>query len=72
MSASAGGARHGGRDLVVLDLHSTPIIDFRMRDVRDVDEALGVQLALGDDRAVRATYVAGRLAWDRDAPPQGL
>ncbi len=59
-------------DLVVLDLHSTPIIDFRMRDVRDVDEALGVQLALGDDRAVRATYVAGRLAWDRDAPPQGL
>jgi len=42
-----------------------------MRDARDVDEALGVQMALGDDRAVRATYVAGRLAWDRDAPPRG-
>jgi guanine deaminase len=38
-----------------------------MRYVDDVDEALAVQLALGDDRAIRATYVAGRLAWDRDA-----
>jgi hypothetical protein len=26
-------------------------------------------MALGDDRAIRATYVAGRLAWDRDAQP---
>ena len=55
-------------DLVVIDLHSTPLIDFRMRYVRDIDEAIAVQLALGDDRAIRATYVAGRLAWDRDAP----
>ena len=54
-------------DLVVLDLHSTPLIDFRMRYVADIDEALAVQMALGDDRAIRATYVAGRLAWDRDA-----
>ncbi|MFO1317303.1 MAG: guanine deaminase [Burkholderiales bacterium] len=55
-------------DLAVLDLHSTPLIDFRMRDVDDIDEALAVQMALADDRAVRATYVGGRLAWDRDAP----
>jgi guanine deaminase len=54
-------------DLVVIDLRSTPLIDFRMRHVDDLDEALAVQLALGDDRAIRATYVAGRLAWDRDA-----
>ena len=46
---------------------STPLIDFRMRYVDDIDDALAVQLALGDDRAIRATYVAGRLAWDRDA-----
>ncbi len=58
-------------DLVVLDLCSTPLIDFRMRDAHDVDEALAIQMALGDDRAVRATYVAGRLAWDRDAPLRG-
>ena len=54
-------------DLAVIDLHSTPLIDFRMRYVDDIEEALGVQMALGDDRAIRATYVAGRLAWDRDA-----
>jgi guanine deaminase len=54
-------------DLVVIDLCSTPLIDFRMRYVDDLDEALGVQLALGDDRAIRATYVGGTLAWDRDA-----
>jgi len=54
-------------DVVVIDLRSTPVIDFRMQHVRDVDEALAVQMALGDDRAVLATYVAGRLAWERDA-----
>lgn len=54
-------------DLAVIDLHSTPLIEFRMRYVNSIDEALAVQLALGDDRAIRATYVAGRLAWDRDA-----
>ena len=54
-------------DLVVVDLRSTPLIDFRMRHVDDLDEALAVQFALGDDRAIRATYVAGQLAFDRDA-----
>ena len=64
------GAIEPGRDadLVVIDLRSTPLIDFRMRYVDDIDEALAVQLALGDDRAIRATYVAGKLAWDRDVP----
>jgi guanine deaminase len=54
-------------DLVVLDLASTPLVAMRMEYVNDVDEMLGVQMALGDDRAVRATYVAGRRAYDRDA-----
>jgi guanine deaminase len=48
-------------DLVVLDLHSTPLIDYRMKYCRDLEEALFVQLVLADDRAIRATYVAGRL-----------
>ncbi len=51
----------------MLDLTSTPLIDFRMRHARDFDEVLAIQMALGDDRAIRATYVAGRLAYDRDA-----
>jgi guanine deaminase len=56
-------------DLVVLDLHSTPLIDYRMKYCRDLQEALFVQLVLADDRAVRATYVAGRLLHERDERP---
>ena len=47
-------------DLVVLDLKSTPLIAFRMKHAADLDEALFIQMTLGDDRAVRATYVAGK------------
>jgi guanine deaminase len=46
-------------DLIVLDLRSTPMIDLRMRHCRDVHEAMFVQMTLGDDRAVRATWVGG-------------
>jgi guanine deaminase len=53
-------------DVTVLDLKSTPLIEFRMRHAQDFDEMLAVQMALGDDRAVRATYIAGRLAYSRD------
>jgi guanine deaminase len=52
-------------DLVVLDLKSTPIIAYRMKHTRDLDEALFIQLTLGDDRAVRATYVAGKRVYER-------
>jgi guanine deaminase len=52
-------------DLVVLDMRSTPLIAFRMDEARDFAEQLFIQMILGDDRAVRATYVAGRLAHDR-------
>ena len=54
-------------DLVVLDMRSTPLIDFRMTLARDLAEQLFIQMTLGDDRAVQATYVAGRLAHDRAA-----
>ena len=54
-------------DLVVLDLKSTPVIEYRMRYCKDLAEALFVQMTMGDDRAVLATYVAGRLAYSRRA-----
>ena len=57
-------------DLVVLDLHSTPLIDFRMGYCRSLEEALFIQMTLGDDRATRATYVAGELLYDRQRQPQ--
>lgn len=52
-------------DLVVLDMRSTPLIDFRMNQAGDFAEQLFIQMTLGDDRAVQATYVAGRLAYGR-------
>jgi guanine deaminase len=55
-------------DLVVLDLKSTPLIEYRMRHAADLEEALFVQMTLGDDRAVRATYAAGRKVYSRDEP----
>ncbi|RMC97123.1 guanine deaminase [Aquitalea palustris] len=54
-------------DLLVLDWHSTPLITFRMRYARDVQDALFIQMMLGDDRAIAATYVAGRLVYQRAA-----
>ncbi len=52
-------------DLVVLDLKSTPVIEYRMRSCSDIEEALFIQMTMGDDRAVKATYVAGRMAYSR-------
>jgi guanine deaminase len=52
-------------DLVVLDMKSTPIIEYRMQYAKDFEEALFIQMTLGDDRAVQATYVAGELLYSR-------
>lgn len=54
-------------DLIVLDLKSTPLIEYRMRTCRDLEEALSIQMTLGDDRAIASTYVAGALAYERPA-----
>jgi guanine deaminase len=36
-----------------------------MRHCRSLEEALFIQMTLGDDRAVAATYVAGALVHNR-------
>ena len=47
-------------DLVVLDARATPSMAHRMETVAgDLAEELFVLMTLGDDRSVRATYVAG-------------
>jgi guanine deaminase len=53
-------------DIVVLDIKSTPLIKYRMQFVENFEEALFVQMTLGDDRAVQATYIAGELKYSRD------
>ena len=52
-------------DVIVLDLKSTPVIDYRMQACETFDEALFIQMTLGDDRAIESTYVAGKLAYQR-------
>jgi guanine deaminase len=52
-------------DLVVIDMASTPLIAERMRHATDLAEALFIQMILADDRAIRATYAAGRKVYER-------
>jgi guanine deaminase len=49
-------------DLVVLDARATPAMAHRMETVRDLEEEMFVLMTLGDDRAVRQTYIAGEPA----------
>ena len=47
-------------DITVLDARATPAMAHRMEAVDgDLAEELFVLMTMGDDRAVRATYVAG-------------
>ena len=64
------GTLEAGRwaDLVVLDPAATPVLADRHALSEGVEDTLFALAILGDDRAVRATYVAGRLAWDAAAP----
>ncbi len=54
-------------DLVVLDPKATPLLDVRNERSESVEDILFALMMLGDDRAVRATYVAGQPAHARDA-----
>jgi guanine deaminase len=54
-------------DMVVLDSKATPLMAFRSARAQSVQEELAVLMTLGDDRAVRATYVAGERARVRGA-----
>ena len=49
-------------DLVVLDARATPAMAHRMEVARGLEDELFVLMTLGDDRAVRQTYIAGQPA----------
>ena len=49
-------------DLAVLAARATPAMAHRMETIRDLEEELFVLMTMGDDRAVRQTYIAGRPA----------
>jgi len=52
-------------DVIVLDLKSTPLIDYRMTYCQSFEESLFIQMTLGDERAILATYIAGELKYSR-------
>lgn len=52
-------------DLCILDPRATPLLAFRAGHCRSIEELLFVLMILGDDRAVRATWVAGQPVYDR-------
>lgn len=54
-------------DLIILDKNATPLLAFRSAQCRDIAEQLFTLMILGDDRAIRATYIAGAKVYDRDA-----
>lgn len=53
-------------DLIVLNMKSTPLIEFRMQRCESFEEALFIQMTMADERAVVARYVAAL------ATPAGL
>ncbi|HET7268582.1 MAG TPA: guanine deaminase [Oleiagrimonas sp.] len=56
------GSLEAGReaDFTVLDPHATPLLDFRSKQAGSLDEVLAVLMTLGDNRAVRAAWLAGQ------------
>lgn len=57
-------------DFIVLDMRATPLMAFRNMDstatsIEELAEKAFTLMMLGDDRAIRATYIAGELAYDR-------
>jgi len=52
-------------DLVILDLKSNPLIARRVDRAEDIFDVLFAQIIMADERAVKATYVAGKIAHER-------
>jgi len=46
-------------DFIVLDAHATPAMAHRMQRAQNLWEELFILMTLGDDRAVKATYIMG-------------
>ena len=53
-------------DFVVLDYKATPLLEFRLKQAKTFAEKLFALITLGDDRAVKDTFAAGRSLHRRD------
>ncbi|WP_104403398.1 guanine deaminase [Vibrio penaeicida] len=55
-------------DFVVLDLHATQLMKFRMNQTKTLEEKLFVLMSLGDDRTVCETYIMGKNVYSSNTP----
>ena len=53
-------------DFVVLDCAATPLLGRRTKAATLAERLFALQI-LGDDRAIRSTYIMGQRAWDRQS-----
>ncbi|MDE2449216.1 MAG: guanine deaminase [Gammaproteobacteria bacterium] len=58
-------------DFALVDLSANTLLRERLRFADTLEEVLFVLMTLGDASCIRATYVAGRLAHDRDRTAAG-
>ncbi|HEY0213534.1 MAG TPA: guanine deaminase, partial [Paenirhodobacter sp.] len=58
-------------DLVIIDPNATPLMAFRSEHCTSIEDQLFTLMTMGDDRAVRATWVAGVCVHDRDTVDAG-
>jgi guanine deaminase len=67
-----GSFRQGNEaDFVVLDYNCTPLMQLKQDVCKTLVERLFSMIILGDDRAVKSTYIAGVCMHDRDKAQQG-
>ena len=55
-------------DFAVLDLAATPLIEYRLKSAKSIEEQLFVLMMLGDDRAIDSTYSFGNCVYSKSAP----
>jgi len=55
-------------DLIVLDPRATPLLARRTARAESIEDTLFALLVLGDDRAIRETFIAGRASKPREEP----
>lgn len=52
-------------DFIILDKKATPLLDSRLALSKNIEESLFVFMTIGDDRAIQATYSAGKCVHQR-------
>ena len=53
-------------DFILLDKKATPLLTSRLALSKNIEETLFVFMTIGDDRAIKSTYSAGRCVHQRD------